>query len=160
MNIVLQIMIALAILVPPNGTKEIVFHQRAAGKEYVNDVKYILRKQGDKKYTLSFRDCRTNAPDAQSIVPDLSVSVFNVSQHEYLVKPIGKDKHPYLTSKSGKEHTIQLATLVEIPAGQDLADVATLRQVMFPEADGLIRLTHDKPMGQLTVKWPTNPHIA
>lgn len=153
MNVVLQIMIALSILVPPQGTKEVRFQQRsAAGKDYVNDVEFVLRQKAANEYVLSFVDRSAGASDGKQAAPQLSVSVVDASKYQYLVTFTGKDTHPYM---SNKKHNIELAKLVELPARGDFANASTLKQVLWPEADGLIRLTHDKATGQLIVKWPT-----
>ena len=137
MSVVLIIMIALSILVPPKGTQEIRFHQRLADKEYASDVEYVIRRNSSNKYILYFYDRSDMKKGDQPAAPPLAITVVSKSQHRFRIAPVKGKEHPYFSQTKKKE--LDLAKLIEIPPGDDFRSATELKQVMFPKADGRLR---------------------
>ncbi len=151
MHAQLMVVLALAILIPPTGTKAVSFFYSSERDNYLGPCEFVVRQAGGaKKFQLSFYD-RAGTP-RKVLEKGTPIDIQHTGKYVFKLTRGSAAEHRYMY---GAEHEIDLALSVKTPRAVSVRNKNELELIGSTKgAKKVITIGRDINKGQVTLTWP------
>jgi hypothetical protein len=146
-----MVVLALAILIPPTGTREVSFYYSSERDNYLGPCEFVVRPSGGaKKFQITFYD-RAGTP-RKPLAGATPIDIQHTKKYRFKLSRGSALEHKYMY---GADHEIDLATSVKTPKAVSVRNRRELELIGSRKgAKKAIKIERDINKGRVTLTWP------